>query len=249
MRIQRYRRPSRYRSTGCMAVLILSAAAVFLGVYLLLTTPLLTTLALRLMGASSIGQTDALFSETTGSSEPAPARPVQNVTYPGQMRVTAGVYGENTLYPDAETYTIATGIDASGRPAATITVNEAGLRQLCDQRTTVCSGQMGRFRNAYIDLRPGGVVVYVDVNAGVWQRVGVVFRLMDNGRRFDVPGVDVGGILYDVTTLPDDMRQQVQEVERIGNDLLAQLTVNTGGQRYNLDSVTFTHDDAVITLR
>jgi len=203
---------------------------------------------LRLMGASSLGQTDTVFAETTGV-QPAPAQPLQNVSYPGQMLVTAGAYGQTTLYPAAETYTIATGTDAANQPSATVTVSEAGLLQLCNQRATVCSGQMGRYRNAHIDLRPGGAVVYVDVSAGMWQRVGVVFRLMENGRRFEVPGVDVGGILYDVTTLPDDLVEQVREVERVGNDILGQLTVNASGQRFALDAVTITHDEAVITMR
>lgn len=62
--------------------------------------------------------------------------------------------------------------------------------------------QETRLRNIWLDLKPGGAILYADVNLEVgWQRVGAVLMLDASGRQLILAGVDIGGRLY--STPPD----------------------------------------------
>jgi hypothetical protein len=71
-----------------------------------------------------------------------------------------------------------------------------------------------------------------------------VLRLDNSRRQFEVAGVDVGGVLYDLP--PNDLGGRVNEVARVGNDILNQLTLDASGGRYALSEVQI--DDNNLTL-
>jgi hypothetical protein len=56
--------------------------------------------------------------------------------------------------------------------------------------------------------------------------------------------VDIGGALYD--TPPGDMSALVEDIERTGNDILNQLSLQASGSQYTLSEVRV--DDSTLTL-
>ena len=81
---------------------------------------------------------------------------------------------------------------------------------------------------------------------GIWQTAGIVLRLR-GAAQFEVAGVDVNGVLYEAP--PDNLGDIVSEVERIGNDVLRQLTLRAGGGNYTLSEVYIDEDKATLVLR
>lgn len=245
-RIQRY--PVRPRSSfpvfacGCLSVFIglLTVAAVAT----VLLLPSLPNIAAQLIGFTPRGNTDALFQEAT----PIPTIQLQNPVQPPQFTVDLGQYGQQNLSNDSTLYTLEVGSDQTGTQAAVVSFSEAGLQELCRQRTDVCSPANPRYRNARIDLRPGGAVIYADVTipelGGIEQTAGVVLRLDGSGQQFEFAGVDVGGTLYDVP--PESFGATVSDLERTGNDILNQLWLEAGGEQFVLSQVSI--DDTTLTL-
>ena len=148
-------------------------------------------------------------------------------------------------------YTLEVGNDPAGAQAAVVSFTEEGLQELCRQRTDICSGSNPRYRNARIDLRPGGAVVYADVSipelGGVAQTAGVVLQLDASGRQFEMAGVDIGGTLYDVP--PESFGATVSELQQVGNDVLNQLRLEAGGGQFALAQVSIDDTTLSITLR
>lgn len=217
----------------------------------LYTVGALVPLVLQLAGMRSLGSTEDLFDAVT----PAPTVVVQGASNPQRVTIDLGSYGQEALNVDPAAYTFVTGSTDAGTQVAVATFTEQGLLDICNQRSTVCSGQNDRYRNVRFDLRPGGVVVYADVNAGIlWQRLGVVLRLDSSSRRFNVLGVDIGGVTFDPATLPPFLSQEVKDgiavamvdIEREGNAVLNELELQTGGQSYTLSQITI--DDTTLTV-
>ncbi|PJF21199.1 MAG: hypothetical protein CUN56_12315 [Phototrophicales bacterium] len=237
---------------GCGCSIIAGFVLIFIcgGLYM---TGAFLPLILRLTGVESIGSTDTLFENI----QPAPVISVQNAApVPPQVVVDLGTYGSENITVDSRSYTVVTGNTESGSQVATATFTEEALLQLCAERTAACrpSGD-GQFRNVTIDLRPGGAVIYMDVNTGFnWQRIGVVVQL-DPGTNttFRVIGVDVQGITYNPNTLPlglgDAVMTAINQIEREGNAVLTQLALNAGGQRYTLNSVSIDETHLTLVLR
>jgi len=182
---------------------------------------------------------------------PAPPINLQNPTAPPQVMIELGQFGQQTLgnnNPQLYDFTIGTG--ASGTPMALATFTEPGLMDICHQRSTVCSPNSSdpRFRNAWIDLRPGGAVIYIDVTlsqlGGVPLTAGIVLRWDAILRRVVVAGVDLNGTLY--TTAPEGLGATVADLEAKANTLIQQLAVEAGGGRYALADVRI--DDTSLTL-
>ena len=57
----------------------------------------------------------------------------------------------------------------------------------------------------------------------------------------------VGGTLYDAP--PEGIGAIVSDIQRVGNDALSQLTVQTGGGRYTLAEIYLDEDRATLVLR
>lgn len=242
MRVERKRRSGLpMMGVGCIVGVI--ACLVITGVGVLLLAPALPGIALQLFGGfAPTGNTDALFAATS-----APPVEVQNATVPEQVEIVAGDYGSQTINPADVSADILVGSSDTGAPLATVSFGEADLFALCQQRSSVCTGSNPQFRANRFDLRPGGLVIYGEAlvpQFNIWQPLGVVMQI-EGARQFRVVGIDIDGTLYNAP--PDaNTQQQIQEVERVGNDVLNQLALNSGGSQFTLSEVYA--DDTNITL-
>ena len=248
MRIQRYPYGRRNRGLslgcGCGVLLVFVGVLACIGIYAFSSTPLLTGIALDLAGADRIGRTDALFESNIAPESRSVS--VAGGTSAGRVTLSLGSYGQQTVDVGLQGVSVVTGTGSTGAAMAQADFTENGLLQLCNQRGNICRDGDSRYRDIVIDLRPGGAVIYADVNAGVWQRIGVVIRLNPTGTRFDVVGVDVGGVLYDPNSLPGELSTFTREIERVGNDALRQMVLDAAGGRYSLESMTI--DEATLTV-
>ncbi len=78
-------------------------------------------------------------------------------------------------------------------------------------------------RNAWVDFKPGGAVVYADVNMKLgWQRVGAVFKLDPSARQLIFAGLDVDGDLYSAPP-EGQVGDAVRELEDTSNRALREL--------------------------
>jgi hypothetical protein len=241
--IHRYNRRTNYAQWGCGCLIVGGFVALvgFLVLYAIL--PNLTGAAVQLAGADRLGETSSVFQNV---SIP-PTAVVQNPTNPQQVTVDLGQYGGGTINLDQIASDFVTGSSESGLPIARASFTEADLMAICVQQSPVCQGGNDQYRNPAIDLRPGGAVIYADVNVGglAWQRVGVVTRLDNSRTLLQVAGIDINGGLYDYTTLPPEISTRVDEIATLGNNVLRQLAVQAGGTNYNLSEIII--DDTTLT--
>jgi hypothetical protein len=246
IRRQPVRRRSSFSVLACGCLTALVGLLIVAAVAFVLLMPTLPNLAAQLVGFTARGSTEALFQAT-----PIPTIELQNPVQPQQFTVDLGQYGAQTLSNDSGLYDVQVGSDPVGNQAAVVTFSEAGLQELCRQRSDVCGPNNPRYRNAQIDLRPGGAVVYADVVipelGNVEQRAGVVLRLDASGQRFEFAGVDINGTIYDVP--PDRLGATVADMERTGNDILNQLRLDAKGGQYTLSQVSINEDTLTVLLR
>lgn len=246
MDIPRRRRSSLLPLTcGCLATFGILTIIVVIGGILLFPQ-----IVSRVTGLTPQGQTSALFDQVI--VQPTPA--LQNVSEPQQVTVDLGAFGQQTLSNNSpQLYDFTLGTGAGGEQVFTAGFTEAGLMQLCQQRSTICSPNSSdpRFRNARIDLKPGGGIVYIDTTlpelGNVPLPAGVVLRWDATSRRAVVEGVDIGGTLY--TTPPQAIGETVAEIEQQMNDLIQQLAVEAGGGRYILSDVIVDESNLTVVLR
>lgn len=245
MRIRRYgyRRGNRAVWLGCAAVVV--ASLVICGVSALLLLPsLLPQAGLAIAGFEQAGSTNSVFSQN--QAQPIPTVQVQNAAVPAQVVVDAGSYGTFTI--DNSAINAVVGESAGGGQVATVTFDEGQLLALCQQRTVLCSEGDGRVRRATIDLRPGGAVIngefYVP-QVGVWQRAGLVLTLNSTTAQFDVAGIDVGGVLYNVPE--GSIGDSVDRIVQTGNAILREVAVSAGGSS-GLQPSEIYADDRQLTL-
>lgn len=243
--IHRYNaRRTNYAQLGCGCLLIGGFAALVGFLVLYAIWPNLTGAAVQLAGANRLGETSSVFQNV---SIP-PTAVVQNPTSQQQVTVNLGQYGGGTINLDEIASDFVTGSSENGQPIARASFTESDLMAICAQRSPICQGGNDQYRNPAIDLRPGGAVIYADVNVGglAWQRVGVVMRL-DNSRTYlQVAGIDINGGLYDYTTLPPEISARVDEIATLGNDVLRQMAVQAGGTNYSLSEIII--DDTTLTV-
>lgn len=255
VRVQRYnysRRNGWFLGLGCLGAGILGVVFLCTALYMF---GLLTPLVLRVGGVERVGDTDEIFAQNT----PVPTAVVQNPANPPRVAFDLGQFGQENITTDPRSYTVTTGFNEAGLNVATATFTEAGLVSLCNERSSVCSpsGEAG-YRNARVDLRPGGAVVYVEVNAGLfWQRIGIVFGVDPMFTRLNIVGVDIDGSTYDPNTLPaylpGDVRRSINtaldEVDRVVNQIVQDMAINTGGQIYRLQDIQVNDDLLTLVLR
>jgi hypothetical protein len=245
-RPQQGRGRSVFPAVACGCLGILGTLAVVIVLALLFFRPNLTELVARVAGFAPTGSTEAIFAQAT----PVPTLVLENAVQPTQVTVYLGEYGTETLGANNNLYDFTIGSGAGGEQMALASFTEQGLLDLCRQRTTLCSENPAdpRFRNARIDLRPGGAVIYADVTlpelGGISQTAGVVLRLDSTRRQFEFAGVDIGGMLYSVP--PQSFGTMITDVEARGNQLLNQLSIDAAGGQYSLSEVVI--DDQTLTL-
>jgi hypothetical protein len=225
---------------GCLAALAFGMVLVG-AIVLLVVVPLLPGLALQSAGFTPRGSTAQVFANVP----PVPTIQLQNPVAPTQAVISLGSLGTQELSQSQDS-AIALGTTGDGS-AATVSFTEDGLMNLCRQRSEICSNANDQFRNANIDLRPGGAIIYADVfikQYSLWQPIGVVLHLDSSRQQFVVSGVDVNGTLYGLPS--GDLGDSVAQVAAKGNDLLRQLTLEAGGGHYSLSEVLI--DDTTLTL-
>ncbi len=227
---------------GCVAVVGIFGAVVLVALLFFLPQ-----IGARLAGMVPEGDTAQVFIAT-----PLPTIQLQNPTEPAQVTVNLGDnYSPQTFSNDnPQLYNFTVGSSATGESLAVASFTEAGLNDLCRQRTTICSPNSTdpRFRNGRIDLRPGGAVVYADVAipqlGGFEQTVGIVLRWDAAARRAVAVGIDYGGTLYSPSQ--QALSDTVNQIEQQANDLIQQLSVSASGGVYTLSEVRA--DDTTLTL-
>ena len=229
---------------GCLAAVGIVTVIVLVGGFLLLPQ-----IIGRITGLTPQGKTEAIFAQVT----PEPTVVLQNPTALPQITVDLGSFGQQTLNSDPQLYHFTVGTGANGQPTTTANFTEAGLMQLCYQRSTVCGPNSTdpRFRNARIDLRPGGAIIYADVTTPQTGNLvfpaGVVVRWDEPSRKVVFTGVDMAGQLY--TTPPQNLADTISSVEQQMNDLIQQAAVEVGGGHYTVSDVIITDTTATLILR
>lgn len=237
------RRRTNWPLIGCGCAVSLAGTGLVALVALLLLLPALPGLALQFSGFSSRGSTSTVFSNVP----PPVTVQVQNAVVPPDASINLGALGVQAVPPGNSAYQVAVGTSNTGAALATVAFTETGLMDLCFQRSEICASGNSQFHNARIDLRPGGGIIYADVyiaQFGLWQPVGVVLRLDGSRRQFELAGVDVNGVLFDLP--PNELGQQVESIARAGNDLLNQISLDASGGRYILREVVI--DESTLTL-
>jgi hypothetical protein len=240
--IRRYHaRRTNYTQWGCGCLLAGGFVALLAFILLYAIWPNLTGAAVQLAGATRLGETSSVFQ----NAAVPPTAVVQNATSPQQVTVNLG---QTTVSIDPLAGDFVTGSSETGLPIARASFTEAQLMAICVQQSTICRDGNDQFRNPSIDLRPGGAVINTDVNISglAWQRVGVVFQLDSTRTALHIVGIDINGGLYDYNTLPPDLAGRVDEINRMTNDVLRQLAVQTGGQSYILSEIII--DNTTLTI-
>jgi hypothetical protein len=231
---------------GCFGVLLIFAV-VMVGLAVILW-PRLPNIIASVAGLAELGRTEDLFAQVT----PVPSVALENAEVPDQVVVDMGNYGgEQRFTTDNGLYEVVVGSDvSSGAETALVTFDEPGLLALCQQRSPICNNTDSRFQNISFDLRPGGVMIYADANLqqqigfNLQQRLGLALRLDASRTQFEFAGIDVNGQLYNIT-LPE-FADEIARLERDGNALMHDVSVNAGDGQFNLSEVIA--DDTTLTL-
>jgi hypothetical protein len=248
MRIERYRsrRQLPRWAWGCGCGLILAGGLAVVVLVALLVLPSLPGIGLQLAGFESAGTTEQVFANRPA---PAPQPQIQNAAPAGGVSVSAGSYG--SIDVNAVGVQVETGTGGDGNPIAVVSLTEAEVNELCRQRTTLCSaGGNGQIRNARIDLRPGGAIVFADFNVpqlGVWQYAGVVLTLDTERVRFNVAGIDMNGTLYRAP--PEGLGVYIDQVESTANDVLRQIALQASGETFRPNAIYADNDRITMYLQ
>jgi len=202
---------------------------------LLLSPQILIGVGLQLMGVQRIGTTGDVFDN---ADSPIVQYSLQNSRPVDRFTVTIPGYGQETF--NQADFNIAAGEVATGVVTAAVTITEADFERLCHNQPQRCNREA--FDDLEVDFRPGGVIIYADVQAALGQKIGIAVTIVDAGRTIEVAGVDIGGALYDVNSLPDDLKRIVQEARQIVDQSIDTMTVTIGGQALRLYDINSDHE-------
>jgi len=151
-----------------------------------------------LLALRSNGQTSAYFAKQAAlSTRPAIAshttgQPLDSVAITIWFLPTQETFYAQDIFAKR----LERGQTADGQVAYFVDFDEAGLTQYLNYWFANWAARYVNFRNAQVDLKPGGLVIYGDLDLGTkWQRVGAVFNLDESGRQFNFVGVDIDGQL------------------------------------------------------
>lgn len=243
---QTQRIPNRRRG-GCSPALIIAMLALMIVAVVgaVVVIALLPQIGAQLVGLQAAGETERLFIETRAPAAPRPQEVIQNAQPAGQAQVNTGSAGTFTL--DTGAVPIQTGRSASGVAAAIVSLTEAEVNNLCRERSTICTGGNGQIRNATIDLKPGGAVIYGEFlvpQVGIWQSGGVVLTIDAQRSALRVAGLDINGTLYSIPN--DGLAAVLSDLESRANTLLRETVVSTNGQNYSIREIYA--DDSRLTV-
>ncbi len=242
-------------------------AIVLVGIVLVVTP---AAVALRLAGFRSEGSTDEYLSEqaslepptiqwSAGSALSAPltptVRPADGAAPPqagGDSlpepldAVLVDVWflsGPTTFYAeDIYAERLERGRVKDGKVAYYIEFDQVGINACLGHWFGAYVAQEERVRNAWIDLQPGGAVVYADVNLELgWQRVGAVFMLDASGRQLVLVGVDIDGRLYS-TPPAGSIADLVAQLEAETNRALRELIFLDSAGQLTIQRISISQD-------
>jgi len=115
------------------------------------------------------------------------------------------------------------GLASDDRVTYAIEFDEAGLNHYLTYWFEGWVQQTINVRNATMDLKPNGLIVYGEVDLGLkWQRMGAVFNLDASGRQFIFAGIDLEGQLLATPPL-GPIAEAVTTLELNGNRALREL--------------------------
>lgn len=138
------------------------------------------------------------------------------------------------------------GLADDGRTAYYIDFNQEGINTYLSYWFGGAIASGGRVRNAWIDLRPGGAVIYADVDLELgWQKVGAVFMLDATGRQLILTGVDVGGRFYSIPPA-GRVAELASQLESQGNRALADLTFLDPAGALKIQTIRLAEDSVQI---
>lgn len=228
---------------ACLSIFVMFMVLLVAGFFILL--PALPSIGAQLMGFQQSGTIEEVFEQQPVAIAPQ----IVEASTVEQVTIQIPGFDPQTIQENAPLYDFSIGtIGESNTQALTVSFTEAGLMELCRQRTNFCSNENPQFQNVRIDLRPNGAVIYADAViaqlGNVRQTLGMVVQLDTSGRRFQFVGVDIGGALF--TSPPQELRSLVTEFENGANNLLTQLSLQAGGSQYTLSRAYI--DDSNITL-
>lgn len=209
----------------------------------------------RRFGLQPRGQTDAYLSQFSASNQPVPMSDAGQLTDDEAAQaldaVTIEIWfldGPTTFYDDE---IFAERLERSQTPedglVYLIEFDEAGVNQYLNY--WFGGGIESGLENVWFDLKPGGIVMYADVDLnGQWQRSGAVFHLDETQRQFVFDGVDIDGQLYAAPPY-GPVAESFTLLEKSGNRALRELKfVDADGELY-IEQIVLSEDGAVILAR
>lgn len=138
------------------------------------------------------------------------------------------------------------GYTHSGELAYFIEFSEAGLDQYLNYWFGGWAQRTSQLRNTRAALKSGGLIIYAEINLGVyWQPVGAVFNLDDSGRQFVIAGVDIDGQLLSAPP-SGPIAEGVKALEENGNRALRELIIIDPEGNLAIQQIVLTEDTAQI---
>lgn len=237
---------------GCLAALFL----------LFCITAAAIAIALNIAGVRLSGRTESHLTQTTPPPTIAWATPtlaspltVVNTPAPDAPQSLDEVQIDLSLLPQPRTYTadqvhaerLERGETADGQTAYYIEYDEAGFNSYMHTwLVNVNNRQADRLQNVWFDLKPGGIMIYADVDLVIGQqRMGALFTLDESGRQFVFQGVEIGGQLLSVAPA-GEIANAVSQLEANANQALRDLTFLDATGPLTIQQITISEDRAQI---
>lgn len=241
MRIERYQSQRRGGFSGCSCGLIALGGGVILAILVVLITPAIPSIGLRLAGFQPIEKTI-----TQSTAEPIPV--INSARTTSQVILSAGSYGQRTIN-QSSAYTMQIGSDDNNSDIAQINMTESGILTVCGQYTQLCSATGNQFRNVTVNLQNNGATISGEVfipSIYTWQPISVLISITANNE-IHIDGVEVNGTLFGI---PDGgLGQQLRDIQTTTNQALRQLTLQSSEGTYGLSDITITETQLVATFR
>jgi hypothetical protein len=254
----------KWAFTGCAVLVVLMVGIV------LVATP--AAIALRLAGFRSKGRTGDFLDERASAvpptiqwsgqaaalptptapadgSAPAPAAPAgsggpSDVGPLDRVVVDIWFLSQPTAFSAGDTFArrLERGRIEDGALAYYIEFDQAGINTYLNCWFGGYVAQEPRVRNVWLDLKPGGAIVYAEVDLEVgWQGVGAVFMLDASGRQLILAGVDMDGRLY--STPPEgQVASLVARLESESNRALRELAFVDPAGRLTVQRISLGED-------
>ena len=182
--------------------------------------------------------------------EPAPASPTPDPNLPTPLdAVVVDIWflSQPTTFSAQQIH--ARRLESStidGRTTYYIEFDEAGVNAYLNDWFGEMMAQEARISKPWVDLKPGGAVIYADLDLEVGrQRVGAVFMLDASGRQFILAGVDISGQLY--STPPEGrIADLTSQLEAEGNRALDELIFIDPAGHLTIQTINLDEDQARI---